>query len=186
MNSNTLISILWGQLTDIYGARFVNAYGEKDSGVWHQALIDLTETQLREGLSLMMRDKRFETWPPNCTQFRHLCLEGKKQAIPTVHQAFAEARQNAYYASPMWSHPAVKFTVKYVGADVINSPYELKAWEHFSKGYAKVCARMAEGYAVPEVSDEDVAYYHREKTKNAIRYIQNNNKTLRSAIHGHC
>lgn len=164
----------------------MNAYGAKDSGVWHHALNDLTEDDVRKGLFSMMRDVRFETWPPNCTQFRQLCLKGKTDALPTVHKAFNEARQNALYASPKWSHPAVKFTVKYVGVDVVNSAYTHEAFLMFEKGYSKVCARIAEGLAVPEVADEEVSYYHRHKTKNAARHIKNNNLTLRSAIHGHC
>ena len=183
---DTLISTLWVQLTDIYGARFVNAYGVKDTGVWYHALCDLTEDDFRQGLYLMMRDARFETWPPNCTQFRQLCLKGKTGLLPTVHQAFSEARQNALYASPKWSHPAVKFTVKYVGVDVVNSAYTHVAFQTFEKGYLKVCARIADGFAVPDVNDEEVSYYHREKTKNAISHIKNNNITFRSVIHGHC
>lgn len=184
--SDTWISTLWVQLTDIYGARFSNAYGLKDSGVWYHALSDLTEGDVRDGLYFMMRDERFETWPPNCTQFRQLCLKGKKTALPTVHQAFAEARQNALYAVPKWSHPAVKFTVKYVGVDVVNSAHTHEAFQLFSKGYSKVCARIAEGLAVPNVSDEEVSYYHRQKTKNEISRIKNNNISLRGLIHGHC
>lgn len=184
---DTLIATLWVQLTDIYGARFVNTYGVKDSGVWNHALSDLTETDMREGLYLMMRDARFETWPPNCTQFRQLCLKGKKNALPTVHKAFAEARQNALYASPVWSHPAVKFTVKYVGVDVVNSAHTFNAFQQFEKGYAKVCLRIAEGYAVPEVLDEEVSFYHREKTRTSVHHIKHNKITLRSAIHvPHC
>ena len=185
--SNTLISTLWVQLTDIYGSRFVNAYGVKDSGVWHHALCDLTEDDFRNGLYLMMRDARFETWPPNCTQFRQLCLKGKPGLLPTVHQAFSEARQNALYPSPKWSHPAVKFAVKYVGVDVVNSAYTHVAFQTFEKGYAKVCARIADGYAVPDVTDEEVSFYHREKTRHSVNVIKNNKTTLRSLIHvTHC
>jgi len=173
------------QLTDIYAQRFVNAYGIKDSGVWHHALCDVNEDDVREGLYAMLRDERFETWPPNCTQFRQLCLKGKTDALPSVHKAFAEARQNALYSSPKW-HPAVKFAVKYVGVDVVNSAYTHEAFQKFSNGYAKVCARIAEGFAVPDVADEEVSYYHRQKTKNAVCRIKNNHLTLRSAIDGHC
>lgn len=180
--SNTLISTLWGQLTDIYGARFLNAHGEKDLGVWQIALSDLQEEEIRQGLYLMMRDKRFETWPPNCTEFRHLCLNGRKEdSLPTVHQAFNEARQNALYAHPVWSHKAVKFTVKYVGVDIVNSAYTHHAFEQFKKAYAKVCARIQEGHEVPEITDEEVAFYHRKQQK--LTNTKNNITTLRRVIH---
>ena len=181
--SDTLIATLWTQLTDIYGSRFVNAYGIKDSGVWYHALNDLTEDDFRQGLYLMMRDARFETWPPNCTQFRHLCLKGRAVSLPTVHQAFNEARQNAYTATPIWSHPAVKFTVKYVGVDKVHSAQTHIAFQAFEKAYTKVCTRLSEGYAVPIVADEEVAFYHRKHTKDSVAFTKNNNKTLRSLLH---
>ena len=166
----------------------MNTYGTKDSsGVWHHALFDLTEDDVRCGLYAMLRDERFETWPPNCTQFRHLCLKGKTSALPTVHKAFTEARQNALYKKPQWSHPAIKFTVKYVGVDVVNSALTHEAFQMFSNGYAKVCKRLAEGYTLPDVLDEDVAYYHSQKTKQAVEHIKNNkNITLRGLIHDDC
>jgi len=164
----------------------VNAYGESDSGVWFHALSDLTEDDLRNGLYVMMRDERFETWPPNCTQLRQLCLKGKLRcALPTVHQAFHEARRNAHLPTPVWSHLAVKFTVKYVGVDVVNSAYTHQAFAQFEKGYTKVCERIEAGFAVPDVQDEEVAYYYRQKTKNSVNYVKNNRITLRSAIHAH-
>jgi hypothetical protein len=95
--NNGFIATLWLQLTDIYGMRFINLYGEKDSGVWFQALRDLTEEEIERGLHAMFRDERFETWPPNCTQFRHLCL--KRNKLPSVHKAFNEARHNLNFLS---------------------------------------------------------------------------------------
>lgn len=162
-----MISTLWGQLTDIYGARFINVFGEKDSGVWQIALNDLDEDSIRQGLYLMMRDKRFETWPPTCLEFRHLCLSGKvEKSLPTVHQAFNEARQNALCSNPVWSHQAIKCAVKYVGVETVNSPYTAEAFQKFKKGYEKICARIHEGYEIPAIADEEVAYYHRKQKKH--------------------
>ncbi len=180
------MSTIWVQLTDIYGARFSNATDVKNARVWQYALNDLTEDEVRCGLHAMLRDERFETWPPNVTQFRHLCLKGKTGALPSVHKAFAEARQNALYSSPKWSHKAVKFTVKYVGVDVVNSAYTHEAFQTFSKAYAKVCVRISEGFTIPDVADEEVSYYHRQKTKRAVSRIKNNNISLGSLLHGYC
>lgn len=174
------------QLTDIYGARFVHAYGEMDSGVWYQALHDLSEEDVRAGLYAMLRDIRFETWPPNCTQFRQLCLQSKPGSVlPTVHQAFSEARQNAYSVRPVWRHLAVKFTVKYVGVDAVHSADTRKAFALFEAGYKRVCERIEAGFMVPEVADEDVAYYHRQKSNNSISDGNRHHLTLRSAIDGY-
>ena len=160
------IATLWLQLTEIYGARFVNQYGEKDSGVWYQALSDLTEDSITHGLNTMLRDERFETWPPNCTQFRKLCLSGLKSChLPNVHRAFYEARQNVMLKSPVWSHPAVKFTVKHIGVEIVNAGRTDFAFAKFSTAYAKVCERIKEGHLVPDVSNEEVTVSSKKQFK---------------------
>ena len=187
LQSDTLLATILVQLTDLYGARFSNTTDAKNAGVWQYVLGDLTEDDVRRGLQAMLSDERFETWPPNATQLRHLCLKGKTGALPSVHKAFAEARQNALYPAPLWSHKAVKFTVKYVGVDVVNSAYTHEAFQTFSRAYEKVCERISEGFMIPDVADEEVSYYHRQKTKNAVSRIKNNHISLRSLLHhGHC
>ena len=168
-----MIATLWHQLTDIYGARFVNQYGERDSGVWYQALHDLTNDDVAFGLHALLRDIRFETWPPNCTQFRHLCQSKPNlNQLPSVHQAFNEARENLLFSSPRsWSHPAVKFTVKYVGIQEVNAADKSRAFKAFSNAYTRVCERIAKGHLVPHVADEDVVI-HKKKSQNPPRLSQ--------------
>lgn len=152
------IATLWLQLSDIYGPLFINKYGEKDSGVWYQTLHDLTDADILFGLHAMLRDTRFETWPPNCTQFRHLCIRRSEGiSLPSVHQAFNEARENLVFTTPRrWSHPAVKFTVKYVGLEQVNSADKHSAFQDFTTAYEKICARIALGHEVPHVNDEEL------------------------------
>jgi hypothetical protein len=160
--SPELIATLWSQLTDIYGARFVNQYGEKDSGVWHETLADLTESDFCFGLQAMVRDVRFETWPPNCTQFRHLCL--KKTILPSVHKAFLEARWNLGFATVrQWSHPAIKFTVKHVGLEKVNDAHTNRAFAAFSDYYERVCARIAAGGSLPDVDENELVISHKQQ-----------------------
>lgn len=153
-----LIATLFLQLTDIYGSRFVNQYGEKDSGVWYQALCDLEEEAIRFGLHAVLRDARFETWPPNCTQFRHLCLKRPAMSsVPTVHQAFSEARANLSFSTARaWSHPAVKFTVKHLSVAKVLDARADRAFAAFSTLYEVVCKRLAEGHTLPHVADEEL------------------------------
>lgn len=167
------IATLWLQITDIYGARFVNLYGERDSGVWYQALGDLTEDDLRFGLHAMLRDIRFETWPPNCTQFRHLCLNRPEVAgLPSVHKAFKEAQYNVNFSVKTWSHPAVKFTVKQLGAENVNAARVDLAFAQFSALYTKVCERIREGNLVPLVGDDEVCIQPKAKKGNIPKLSQ--------------
>lgn len=134
----------------------MSTYGERDSGVWEQALSDLTEDELREGLTKMMRDLRFETWPPNCTQFRHLCASTRASTPPSVMLAFREVQQNKYRSRPTWSHLAIKMTIKCIGVHIAYKDDEREAFKEFSKKYEQVCARMAGGHPLPEIADCDV------------------------------
>lgn len=170
---DSLIATLWLQLTDIYGPLFVNRFGEKDSGVWYQALSDLSEIEIQAGLEAMIRDARFETWPPNCTQFRRLCINGLgDKGLPSVHKAFIEARQNLNLSNPGWSHPAIKFTVKYVGLAIMNSGRTDIAFEAFKTGYQKVCERIRRGHQVPFVHDEELCMQRKTLTKPPIKLVQ--------------
>jgi hypothetical protein len=155
------------QLTEIYGARFINLYGEKDSGVWYQALHDLADDDVRFGLYEMLRDIRFETWPPNCTQFRHLCLNRPEAAgLPDVHKAFKEAQHNVNFSLKTWSHSAVKFTVKYLTPENVVAARVDFAFAQFSALYSKVCARIRLGHQIPWVDDEDVTIKHKPRSNN--------------------
>jgi len=170
--NNGFIATLWLQLTDIYGARFINLYGEKDPGVWFQTLCDLTEEEIEMGLHAMFSDERFETWPPNCTQFRHLCLKRHKEGPPNVHKAFNEARHNLNFSKPLWSHPAVKFTVKHLGVDVVNAARADIAFAEFNALYIKVCERIRQGFEVPQVSDDEVVIKRKLTQSNIPRLSQ--------------
>jgi len=170
--NNGFIATLWLQLTDTYGARFINLYGEKDSGVWFQTLCDLTEEEIEMGLHAMLRDERFETWPPNCTQFRHLCLKKYKNELPNVHKAFNEARHNLNFSAPTWSNPAIKFTVKHLGVDAVNAARADIAFEEFNALYIKVCEQIRQGFEVPQVADEEVVIKRKSTQSNIPRLSQ--------------
>ncbi len=147
-------------MADIYGQRFVNQYGDNDqSGIWAMVLSDLSGDDIRYGLMAMVRDVRFETWPPNCTQFRHLCLSRlntSEHVLPSVHKAFREATNNLNLAYPKWTHPAIKFTAKHMGIEKLNAARVDIAFKEFNTIYQRVCTKVLEGHQVPEVADEDV------------------------------
>ena len=170
--SNAFIATLWLQLTDIYGAYFTTKHGDKDSGVWFQALHDVSEEEIALGLRALFDDERFETWPPNCIQFRHLCIKRRKKELPSVHKAFNEARSNLNFSTITWSHPAVKFTVKHLGVDVVNAARADIAFAEFSKLYAKVCQRINEGFEVPYVADEELVIQRKTTGKEIPRLSQ--------------
>ncbi|MFJ1269982.1 hypothetical protein ACD661_15595 [Legionella lytica] len=140
--------------------------------MWFQALYDVSEKEIALGLRALFDDERFETWPPNCIQFRHLCLKRRKKELPSVHKAFNEARNNLNFSTITWSHPAVKFTVKHLGVDVVNAPRADLAFAEFSTLYAKVCERILEGFEVPHVADEELVIQRKITRKDIPRLSQ--------------
>ena len=159
---------LWLKLTEIYGPLFVNRHGVKDSGVWYEALCDLTENDIKFGLWALFRAKEHKDWPPSCLQFRHLCLskqEPEANGLPTVHAAFYEARRNLSFSKAQWSHPAIKFTVKILGIDKVNAARADLAFAEFKPMYLKVCAEISLGKDVPFVADDELVIRKKNTTK---------------------
>lgn len=159
MLSKANIASLWISLSEIYHNRFLSKYGIEDTGTWFEALKDLHMDLLDFGLSAMMRDVRFETWPPNCTQFRHLCLAKPVSAsFPSVHDAYREARENLWHKGEVrsWSHPAIKFTIKQVTIPVVTDDRQHIAYPAFRMCYELVCKRISEGGLVPVVTAEEL------------------------------
>ena len=151
-----LIAVLWKQLSDIYGARFTREHGESDvSGVWYQALNDLSRNEFYHGLYALYRDSRFETWPPNCTEFRHLCLKRAGKGIPTVHEAFREVQ--AHLLSPKrtrWSHLVVKHALARTGVVFMDKAPVHQTFGVFKSVYEALCQQLADGILLAEVPDE--------------------------------
>lgn len=149
------MALLWKQLSDIYGARFTNVHGETDaSGVWYQALNDLSRDDLRHGLHALYRDSRFETWPPNCTQFRHLCLKRAGEGVPTVHEAFREVQTHLLFPRrTRWSHLLVKHALVRTGVAFMDKAPVHQAFTVFKSVYEELCQQVAEGILLTDVPE---------------------------------
>ncbi len=175
MKVRGLIATLWLTLTDVYGVRFVNQYGSCDeSGVWAMALEGFDEEDVRFGLKAMICDIRFETWPPNCTQFRHLCLSCLNecpQQLPSVHKAFIEALNNLWLKNPVWSHDGVKCAIKLCGIHKLTEPRVDRAFKDFSQAYSKVSKRVLSGEALPSVSNDEVRLPAYKKSNNSPKLL---------------
>ena len=90
-----------------------------------------------------------------------------------MHTAFNEARENLLFSSKRaWSHAAVKFTVKYVGVDVVNHANKAHAFKAFAIGYEKVSRGIAEGREVPAVNDDEVIIKQKKSSHPIPRLTQ--------------
>lgn len=100
-------------------------------------------------LMLSKLDK-FKDFPPNCMQFRALCLEAVSgQNLPSLGQAFTEVRNWYFYNINQWSHPAVRFTAAKLPKEFWDTEDLYMAFQNFESIYSDVCFLIKQGHDVP-------------------------------------
>ena len=152
------IANLWLRLAEIYGSLFISKHGAQDSGVWFETLRDLTPIALESGLERLRTlsgGAKFAEYPPNCLQFRALCLAFYEELnLPQVGAAYKEIRLRSYVNSHYWSHPVVKFTASKLPVDFLMIENEQKAYALFVEAYTQVCNLVKQGHKLPVINDE--------------------------------
>lgn len=84
---------LWTRMGEIYGHRWISAYGEYGDGerasstveTWRKGLTGVTPEQIARGLKTCL--ERGADWPPTLPEFRAMC----KPVRAPYHQKFARA-----------------------------------------------------------------------------------------------
>ncbi len=162
------------KLTAIYGQLFVSKHGIKDTGVWFAALKDLTPKALESGMERLMtlsKGDKFCEFPPNCLQFRALCLGFYNDLrMPTAAQAHREVLNRAYTTNPQWSHVIVKFTAKKLGSKFLDIVNEGESFAVFNEAYEQVCHLVRQGHQIPEIK-EDVLLPKSQSKDVAIKHL---------------
>lgn len=130
-------------------------HGIKDHGSWVDTLKDLTPIALESGLdrlkNLSAGDK-FTEYPPNCLQFRSLCLAFYEDLrLPKASDAYLEIRNKAYSSSLYWSHAVVKFIAQKLTIDFFDIKQEAEAYKQFKAVYNEVCHLVRQGVQLPKV-----------------------------------
>lgn len=148
------IALLWVKMAKAYGYKFINNFGEKDTGIWFEALKDLTSDDLDYGFKKMLvtitdeERKKHEAWPPNVKEFRMYCERRLKDFdLPEVHEAFSEAQNNNYLSRPYWSHPLV-LTAKNRLNKRPNDYVMDEDYRSFSAIYRDLCQKFMRGEAM--------------------------------------
>ena len=145
---------LWIQLTNIYGQLFINKHGAMDNGLWLETLQELTPIALESGMTRLKNlsaGDKFTEFPPNCLQFKALCLSYYNDLkLPTLSEAYQEIKNRAYSRSIHWSHPAVKFTAQKLSIDFLTLN-ESEAYPVFKEAYEKVCHLVRQGHELPRM-----------------------------------
>lgn len=144
-------------MTAIYGPLFASKHGVQDSGIWLETLQDLTPKALESGMMRLKQlkgAKAFIEFPPNCLQFRALCLSFYEELhLPKASEAFQEIRGRAYTSTNYWSHPVVKYIAHNLPDDFLLMDQEKNAYVLFEKLYQGICDLVRQGHDIPEVAE---------------------------------
>jgi len=130
-------------MTQTYGHKWTSNFGDvpKADHAWAKILGGLTGQQIANGLRRMIElaaanaGTGKESWPPDATEFRDMCLY--VPGIPPIDQAWTEALMGKY------SHEAVEVAAKATGTfDLRSAKHSDKALrQRFERNYAIVQRR---------------------------------------------
>ena len=104
---------------------------------------------LRQGT----KGHKFSEFPPNCLQFRALCLEyyeGLK--LLSVSDAYAEFKRGVRTGKWRDTDRAVQYTAHKLGADFLMLDRDIEAYPLFKKTYLNVCHLARLGLEIPAVN----------------------------------
>ena len=152
------IAWLWQELTLLYGTLFTSKNGTHDRhGVWFAALKGLTPKALESGME-RLRDlsagDRFCDFPPNCLQFKALCLAYYEELnLPKVHDAYREIKNFWESNAGYYSHAVVSFIARRLPDNFLAIKQEKVAYALFKRVYEQVTDLVRQGHAIPEVKD---------------------------------
>jgi hypothetical protein len=182
------ISKLWGKLATLYGAAFTKPYGVDidKNGVWHQALLLVSEIDIEYGFKKLILTERYKSFPPNPLQFRELCIRSDKRAMPSLKDAYLEAQNFHDSLTHVWSHHAVKFCAIKTRSALLKSDQVLNSWLQFKDLYEKVSLAVNGGLKLPKISDGNST----EQANNSVPtktvgqfYLAKIKKTLSKGVH---
>lgn len=149
------ISWLWVELTKIYGALFITKFGQKDNGTWFETLKNLTPKALETGMDRLRNlsgEGRFIEYPPNCLQFKALCMSFYNNLnLPKPTTAYREIKNSIYKNSIHWSHPLIEYIAKKLPDHFFEIKYEIEAYDIFKKLYEQVSQLVEQGHEIPKI-----------------------------------
>lgn len=119
--------------------------------------MDLTPKALESGISrlkALSTGDKFTEFPPNCLQFKALCLAFYEDLrLPSTIDAYREIRTKAYSSHLNFSHPVIKFTAGKLNVDFLKIENETEAYTIFKHAYEKVCLLVKQGHELPPMTE---------------------------------
>ena len=149
------VSWLWMELTKIYGNLFLTKFGTHDNGTWFDTLKGLTPKALESGMERLRNlsgNGKFAEYPPNCLQFKALCMAFYDDLkLPKASDAYWEFKNSVRKAIPRWSHPVIEFVAKKMPFDFFSIDHDGIAYSVFKEKYEQVCHLIQQGHDLPKI-----------------------------------
>ncbi len=141
--------------------------------MWFDSLKALTPKALESGmerLKSLSAGQKFCEFPPNCLQFKSLCLAFYDDLrLPKASDAYQEIKMMAYRSNQHWSHEVVKFTASRLTAKFYAIEQEQEAYALFKKSYEQVCAHNLS--CAYQETQEEMLFYVAEQARDACHYL---------------
>ena len=107
-----------------------------------------------ERLKALEGGNKFSEFPPNCLQFRGLCLAYYEELkLPRAMDAYREIKGREFKSNARWSHGIVKYIASKLPANFLTIHQEHEAYAMFDEIYKRVCHVLRQGHALPETSE---------------------------------
>ncbi|WP_252582803.1 hypothetical protein [Legionella lytica] len=94
---------------------------------------------------------KFAEYPPNCLQFKALCLAFYDDLkLPKASEAYLEIKNSAYKETCNWSHPITAFIAQRLPEDFFLIEQESVAYTVFKPLYDQVSDLVKQGHEIPK------------------------------------
>lgn len=143
------------ELAKIYGQLFLTKFGTHDNGTWFESLKGLTPKALESGMERLRNlsgNGKFAEYPPNCLQFKALCLDFYDELnLPKASIAYREIKNSIYRNTVCWSHNLTGFIAQRLPDDFFLIEQENVAYSAFKEIYEQVCHLVKQGHEIPTI-----------------------------------
>lgn len=169
------------ELAKIYGQLFITKNGSKDNGTWFEALNGLTPKALESGMERLRNlsgNGKFVEFPPNCLQFKALCVAFYEELrLPKVIDAYREVLRLGRDENPRWSSKLIGCIAKRMPDEFFLIEQEHLAYAVFKEVYGQVCEFVKQGHELIEPKEQhqvrripsrDIARTHLQQIKQHI------------------
>ena len=96
------IEQVWAALTDMYGSKYISAYGEKPSQMWTMAINGFKDHEIQRGLRKLLH--KGSGTPPTLPQFVAACKYSEEEDSTPNPSTVVLPRIASQYDEPVWSH----------------------------------------------------------------------------------